>query len=69
MMRQEAVALLGPIRSELAQLEARAQGFVDRLDLAPADEAAMRAAHEALARARTEVEGLWQERQRERTGR
>ena len=62
MMRQEASALLGPIREELVRLEARAQGFVDRLTLSPADEEAVRAAREALAAARAEVERLWQER-------
>lgn len=63
-MRQEAAALLAPIRADLVVLEARARGFVDRLDLLPADESAIRAAHEALAAARTEVERLWRERER-----
>ena len=67
LIRQEAPALLRPIREELVRLEARAQGFVDRLDLSPEDEAAVRAAREALAAARAEVERLWQSR--ERTGR
>ena len=60
--RQEAPALLGPIRAELLALERRAQGFIERLDLSPEDEAAVRAAHAALANARAEVERLWRER-------
>ena len=33
LIRQEARALVGPIRDELIRLEDRAQGYVDRLDL------------------------------------
>jgi hypothetical protein len=62
LIQQEAPALLGPVREELHQLERRAQGFVDRLHLSAEDEAAVRAAQEALATARTEVERLWRER-------
>ena len=62
LIRQEASALLRPIRDDLVQLETRAQGFVDRLDLTPADEAAVRSAQAALAAARAEVERLWRER-------
>ena len=62
LIRQEAGALLGPIRDELARLEARTEGFVERLELSPEDEAAVRAAREALAVARTEVERVWRER-------
>ena len=63
-MRQEAAALLGPIGEDLGRLEGRAQGFVDRLDLSPEDEAAVRAARDALAAARAEVKRLWQTRER-----
>ena len=62
LIRQEAPALLGPIRDELVQLERRAQGFGERLDLSPEDEAAVRAAYEALATARTELERHVRER-------
>ena len=62
LIRQEAFALLGPIRAELLQLETRAAGYVERLELSPDDEAAVRSAHAALTSARTEVERLWRER-------
>ena len=60
--RQEAPALLGPIRAELLALEGRARGFAEQLDLSPDDEAAVRAAHAALAAVRAEIERLWRER-------
>jgi hypothetical protein len=58
-IRQEAPALLGPIRDELVRLESRTIGFVEQLDLTPADEARLRRAQKALATARAEVERLW----------
>jgi hypothetical protein len=58
LIQQEAFALLGPIRDELLQLETRARGFVERLDLSAADEAALRSAHAVLVTARTELERL-----------
>jgi hypothetical protein len=63
-IRQEATALLGPIRDELVQLENRTIGFVERLDLSPADEARLRRAQRALATARAEIERLWQDEER-----
>lgn len=62
LIRQEAVALLGPIRAELAQLEARTRGHLERLDLSPEDEAAVRAVQAALTAARAEIERIWRER-------
>lgn len=61
LIRQEAFALLGPITDELRQLESRTLGYVERLDLTPDDEAALRSAHAALEAARTDVERLWRE--------
>jgi hypothetical protein len=62
LIRQEAFALLGPIRDELFRLETRARGYVERLDLTADDETVLRSAQAALAVARLEVERLRRER-------
>ena len=54
-IRQEATALLGPIRDDLVQLETRTIGFVERLDLTLADEARLRRALKALTTARASL--------------
>jgi hypothetical protein len=57
---QPAYALLSPMRASLRELERRARHYVERVALAPADQEAIRAAHEAITAARAEVERLWQ---------
>jgi 7-keto-8-aminopelargonate synthetase-like enzyme len=56
---QQAYALLGPIGASLRELERRAHHYVDRLAMEPAEAEAVRAAHQAISRARAEVERLW----------
>jgi hypothetical protein len=56
---QEAAALLGPMCAALRELERRAAHYVARLSMAPADQEAVQAAHEAIAAARSEVERIW----------
>jgi hypothetical protein len=57
---QPAYALLGPMRATLLELERRAQHYVDRVNLEAGASEQVRAAHDAIARAREEVERLWQ---------
>lgn len=59
--RQHAEALLYPMRSTLVELERRASHYLERLHLDQADEIRLRAARDALARARTEIEQLYHE--------
>jgi hypothetical protein len=61
---QPAYALLGPMRASLLELERRAQHYVDRVNMEPSDVEALRAAHQAIARARQEVERIWTESER-----
>jgi hypothetical protein len=58
---QPASALLGPMRATLLELERRAQHYVDRVNMEPADADTLRAAHDAIAGAREAVERLWQQ--------
>ncbi len=58
---QQAYALLGPIRASLVELERRAQHYVERVNMEPADAEAVGAAAQAIARAREEVERIWRE--------
>ena len=58
---QQANALLDPVRATLRELEGRLQHFVGRMPLEPADEAALRNAHQVLATAHRDIERLWQE--------
>jgi len=58
---QPAYALLGPMRAALRELEQRAQHYAERVNLEPADAEAVRAAGQAIARARAEVERIWRE--------
>jgi hypothetical protein len=57
---QEAYALLGPVCDALRVLERRTTHFAGRVAMAPADEAAVRAAQRVLEGARQEVERIWQ---------
>ena len=58
---QTAYALLGPIRAQLAELERRTRHYASRVHMEEEDVAPVRAAEQAIARARQEVERLWQE--------
>jgi hypothetical protein len=58
---QPAYALLGPMRATLLELERRAHHYVARVNMEPADADAVRAAAQAVARAREEVERIWRE--------
>ncbi len=58
---QPAYALLGPIRTSLLELERRANHYVERVNMEPADAEAVRAAAQAIGRARDEVERIWRE--------
>lgn len=58
---QPAYALLGPLRTTLLELERRAQHYVARVNVEPGDAEAVHAAGQAIARAREEVERLWQQ--------
>lgn len=58
---QQGDALLGPILATLRELEHRAAHYLERLTLADADVEALRAAREALASARDEVERLYRD--------
>jgi hypothetical protein len=55
---QQASALLGPIADALRELEQRAGHYADRLRLSDADQQAILTAHQAIAKARAEVERL-----------
>ena len=55
---QNAYALLGPIAESLRELEHRTQHYVDRLAMETADRDTLRAARQALAAARAEIERL-----------
>jgi hypothetical protein len=57
---QEAYALLGPVCAALRALERRTAHFAGRVAMAPADEAAVRAAQRVLEGARQEVERIWE---------
>lgn len=59
---QRADALLRPMALTLAELEARAQHFLDRLQMVEEDRAAVAAAHKVIAAAHAELETLWQAR-------
>ena len=59
---QQADALLGPVSATLRELERRAGHYVARLELEPDEAARVRAAQQALAAARAEVERLQQQR-------
>ena len=56
---QQAHALLGPMRASLRELEQRARHYVARVNVEPAEADKLRAAGDAIARARAEVERLW----------
>jgi hypothetical protein len=56
---QRAYALLGPLKATLQELEQRAQHYVDRVNMNPADQQTVREAHDAIAAARQTVEDLW----------
>jgi hypothetical protein len=58
---QPAYALLGPLRASLLELERRANHYVERVNMEPADAEAVRAAAQAIGRAREEVERIWRE--------
>ena len=58
---QYATALLGPVAASLRDLERRAQHYLDRLTLGPADQELLRSAHRALATALADVERLSRE--------
>lgn len=57
---QQADTLLGPVCATLRELERRAGHYVARLELEPGEVARVRAAQQALAIARAEVERLQQ---------
>lgn len=59
---QRADAVLRPLALTLAELETRAQHFLDRLHLVDEDREAVATAHKAIAAARTELDTLWQAR-------
>ncbi len=59
---QRADAILRPLALTLAELETRAQHYLDRLQLVDEDRAAVVAAHGALTAARAELDTLWQAR-------
>ena len=56
---QRADALLAPVVATLRELEHRVDHYLDRLHIEPGDEEALRAALQALAAARAEVEAQW----------
>ena len=58
---QPAYALLSPIRASLVELEQRANHYVERVNMEPADAEAVRDAAQAIGRAREEVERIWRE--------
>jgi hypothetical protein len=55
---QSAPVLLAPIRESLRELEQRARNYVERVNLQPGADKTLSAAHEAIARARQEIERL-----------
>lgn len=59
---QRADAILRPLALTLAELETRAQQYLDRLKLVDEDREAVAAAHRALAAARAELDTLWRAR-------
>ena len=59
---QRADAILRPMALTLAELETRAQHFLDRLHRVEDDRAAVAAAYKAIAAAHAELETLWQAR-------
>ena len=59
---QSAPVLLAPIRDSLRELERRTRHYAERLNLDPGADASLRAANEAIARARLEVERLAEQR-------
>lgn len=59
---QRADAILRPLALGLAEMETRAQHYLDRLQLIAEDREAVAAAHKALAAARAELDTLWQAR-------
>jgi hypothetical protein len=61
---QQADALLGPIRATVRELEGRTAHYLARLHLSAEDQAALDAAHRALAEARGELDRLYEERVR-----
>lgn len=59
---QRADAILRPLALSLAEMETRAQHYLDRLQLVEEDREAVVAAHKALAAARAELDALWRAR-------
>lgn len=59
---QRADAILRPLALTLAEMETRAQHYLDRLQLVDEDREAVAAAHRALATARAELDELWRAR-------
>ncbi len=60
--KQQADALLAPVRRDLDTLTARVQHYLDRVSIASdADADALRRAYTALATARDEIDRIWQE--------
>ena len=63
---QQAYALLGPLRASLRELEQRARHYVARVNMDDAEADKLRAAGDTIARAREEVDRLWQQSAPER---
>ncbi len=60
--KQQADALLAPVRRDLDTLTARVQHYLDRVSIrSDADADALRRAHVALQTARDEVDRIWRE--------
>ena len=59
---QRADAILRPLALSLAEMETRAQHYLDRLQLVDADREAVAAAHRAIAAAHAELDQLWRAR-------
>ena len=58
---QSAPALLAPVRDSLRELERRTKHFTARLSLDPGADKSLNAAHEAIARARQEIDKLMEQ--------
>ena len=58
---QQAYALLGPMRASLRELERRARHYVARVNMDAGEAEQLRAAGDAIARAREEVERIWEQ--------